>query len=183
MTYVRDIKAKSVYDRERYQRIRTRRLAARVPDPIESLTTDERAYIAGLVDGEGSIFVGAVGPHRHKTTYPILVIAMTHRGVIEWLCSRLQSGKVLLHNQTSLRLHPHLKPQFRFTLFGRRAQLLCRTIEPYLKVKHEHAVLVAQFPVDARTGRGRKIGSDVAAIRQTLRERINALNHVRTDLA
>jgi hypothetical protein len=153
-------------------------LAQRPPDAIETLTSEERAYIAGLIDGEGSIYVAAVGPNRERSVYPIVTVAMTHRGVIEWLAGRLAAGTVKLHNQTNLRRSPNAKPQYRTQVFGKRAKLLCEAILPYLRVKAEQARLVSEFPVDARIAPGVKIDrSEINEARYRLRDQINALNH------
>jgi hypothetical protein len=169
---------KQEYDRARYLRLKKERLAQQQPDPIETLSPEERAYIAGLVDGEGSIYVAAVGPERDRTVYPIVVVAMTHRGVLEWLTERMQAGKLKLHNQTNLRKHPYMKPQYRFQLFGKRAQMLCKAMLPYMRVKHEQARLVCEFPCDARIAPGVKVErSKINEERFRLRDQINSLNH------
>jgi hypothetical protein len=62
--------SKKDYDRARYLRLKAERQARLPPEQIETLTSEERAYIAGLIDGEGSIFVTAVGPKRDRTVYP-----------------------------------------------------------------------------------------------------------------
>lgn len=166
------------YDRARYLRAKAARDALRPLDAITALTPEDRAYIAGIVDGEGSIFVAAVGPKRHRTVYPIVTVAMTHRPVIDWLATKLKAGTVKLHNQTNLRRRPHLKPQFRIQLFGKRAQLLCKALRPYLLVKAEQARLVCTFPVDARVAPGVKIErTAINARRYALRDQVNALNH------
>lgn len=170
--------AKTLYDRERYARLKAEREARRPPDPIATLTPEERAYLAGLIDGEGSIFVAAVGPQRHRSVYPIVTVAMTHHGVIEWMASRLEAGTVKRHNHTNVRRHPHLKEQVRTQVFGKRAKLLCEVLLPYLRVKTEQARLVTTFPTDARIAPGVKIEhSEINAIRYRLRDQINALNH------
>jgi len=110
--------SKRAYDRARYLKKKAEREAKRPPDPITLLSVEERAYIAGLVDGEGSIYIAAVGPRRERTVYPIVTVAMTSREVIEWLAALVHAGKVQLHNQTNLRRHPYMKPQYRFQLLG-----------------------------------------------------------------
>jgi len=170
--------AKREYDRARYIRLKTEQEAQRPPDPIETLAPEEKAYIAGLIDGEGSIYVAAVGPKRNKTVYPIVTLAMTHLGVVEWLSERLEAGTVKLHNQTNLRRYSYMKPQYRFQVFGKRARMLCEAMLPYLKVKRQQAELVATFPTDARIAPGVKIErTDINEIRFRLRDQINALNH------
>jgi hypothetical protein len=168
--------AKRGYDRERYLRLRAERDAAKPPDAIDLLTEAEAAYIAGIVDGEGSIFVGAVGPQRKRSVYPIICVAMTHRPVIEWLATKLDAGTVKNHH--SRRNRPgHWKPQYRMGLFGARAQRLCRRLLPLLIVKHEQARLVCEFPCDERRAPGRHLSPEVNQVRYELRDRINALNH------
>ena len=56
--------SKKEYDRARYLRLKAEREAQKPKDAIETLMPEERAYIAGLIDGEGSIYVAAVGPKR-----------------------------------------------------------------------------------------------------------------------
>src|SRR5574340_772873 len=63
---------KRAYDRARYVRRRDAARALQAPDPITLLSDTEAAYLAGLIDGEGSLYVGAVGPKRNRTCYPIL---------------------------------------------------------------------------------------------------------------
>ncbi|HEX9625030.1 MAG TPA: hypothetical protein VF979_11690 [Streptosporangiaceae bacterium] len=48
---------KQRYDRARYLRIRAERDATRAPDPIALLDVPTLAYLAGLTDADGSIYV------------------------------------------------------------------------------------------------------------------------------
>lgn len=116
-------------------------------DKTEHLTALELAYIAGLVDGEGSIYMAQYP--RHRTSYPAIVVAMTDRGVIDWLAECI-GAKVTLHNQTNLRRHPHYKPQYRTGLTGTRAARLCARLAPHLRVKRQQALLVDALWADYR---------------------------------
>lgn len=170
--------SKKEYDRARYLRKKQEREATKPPDLILTLTNEERAYLAGLIDADGSIYIAAVGPKRDKTVYPIVVVAMTHKPVIEWLGERL-AVTIRLHNQTNLKRFPYMKPQFRFQVFGKRAKLLCEAILPYMRVKNEQARLVTTFPTDVRIAPGITIDkTGVNEIRFKLRDEINGLNHV-----
>ena len=170
-------KTKAAYDRARYERLKEARNALKPPDAITTLTGEERAYIAGLIDGEGCLFVGAVGPQRDKTVYPIVCVVMTFKPVIQWLTERLQAGTVKNHGAKAKILLGY-KAQYRFGVSGKRAKLLCETLLPYMKVKREQARLITTFPVDARIAPGVKIRrSKINAVRYRLRDKINALNH------
>lgn len=170
-------KTKKDYDRERYLKIKTEKESRKPKDKILLLSDVDCAYIAGLIDGEGSLYISAVGPNRRKTVYPVVVVAMTEKPVIEWLKEVCDSGNIQLHNQTNLRKYPYMKPQYRFNLFGKRAQLLCKRIHPYLKVKKEQAEIIMSFVCDVRIAPGVKISKDINEVRLELRDRCNALNH------
>ena len=86
-------------------------------DPINRLSELDRAYIAGLIDGEGCIRIGRVGPER-ITFYPSISIGMTNREVIEWLQDRIHSGSIKLNNPTACRRNPKWKPQHLIRLNG-----------------------------------------------------------------
>lgn len=166
---------KKDYDRARYLQLKAKREAAKPTDPIIKLTNEERAYIAGLVDGEGSIYM--FHAEKRRTCYPAVCIAMTHKGVIEWLTDKLQSAKIQLHNSTNLRREPHLQPQYRFLLHGKRAQLLCKTILPYLRVKNKQAEVVKDFPCDYRIAPSVKIEETNAnELRMKLKKKLDELN-------
>lgn len=165
--------AKREYDHARYLTRRTRLLERRQPDPVTLLSKEELAYIAGIVDGEGSIFV----TKNPKTMYPIVTVAMTHKGVIEWICDKLKTPSLWINNQTGLRRGTNWKPQWRVQIQGRRAKILVAYLRPYLKVKAQHAELLSDYPVDARIGPGKKVGaSEINAVRESIRLQIKKLN-------
>lgn len=138
---------------------------------IDDLTEIDCAYIAGLIDGEGSIYVMK---HREKTFYPAISIAMTHQDVLAWFAKKLGLSvsdvprtPVGWRNQYSCRIH------------GKRAVALCRRLLPHLKVKREQAEMLLDFPFEARAGRsprGRFLDPEIVAKRAELREQVNALN-------
>jgi hypothetical protein len=168
------IEQKRVYDRARYLRAKTL-LPARPLDAIEGLSLVDRAYLAGLVDGEGSIYCGAFGPRRKLTCYPAFAIGMTDRAIIEWVAERLG---VAVSYVCKRKKNPNWKDQYFVRLTGRRAQLLCSVLLPFLKVKRRQAELVLLFPCEARFAPGLKIeGSEINITRFGLRDQINALNH------
>lgn len=163
---------KQRYDRARYRRLKQEREAARPPDQIAAISDLDLAYIAGLIDGEGSIHVAKA----RDCLYPQVVVAMTDRGVIDWLAERLGAGNVQLHNSANLRRHPTYRKQWRVMVTGRRAHLLCQRLLPFLKVKHPQAELVLTFPVDARAGAAQRLDPAISEMRQRLRSELSALN-------
>lgn len=166
---------KAEYSRARYRRLKTERDAARPPDPILSLTREELAYIAGLIDGEGCIRIGHVGPKK-RTLYLTLAVGMTHRGVIEWLRDKLSTGTIKVNNHTKIRENPRWRVQHLVRLHGKRAQLLCQALLPFMIVKKPHAEIALQFPCDCRSGPLVQLDPDVRRLRAGLAARMKVLN-------
>ena len=153
--------------------------ASNPKDPIETLDSETLAYLAGIIDGEGSIYVAAVGPQRTRSVYPIVCVAMTDLDLINWIAGILKAGTVKNHGTAKRsKENPHWKKQYRTQLFGKRAQLICGRLLPFLRVKRRQAELVLTFPCDARIAPGVKIErTSINEIRYALRDEINALNH------
>lgn len=171
---------KRAYDRARYLRLREERDAARPVDPVAGLDIAQLAYLAGLTDADGSIFV--THTNRLRTYYPTICWAMTHRATIDWVAELLGGTKVVLHNHTNRRRgttswgSSNFREQWRTGLTGARARLLCERMLPYMHTKAEQARIVASFPVDERRARGLRLSDDVRAERERLGAALSALN-------
>jgi len=174
----RPLTHKQLYDKARYQARKVKEPTGPA-DPIEMLSDIDRAYIAGLVDGEGCLRIGRVGgpkPSRKAYYYPIFLLGMSDEAVILWLRGKLSSGTVKLNNHTALRRNPRWKPQWQVRLYGKRTQTLCKVLLPYLKVKQAQARVVLEFPCENRMGPGSRLPQDVKEIRQHFYDVMSNLN-------
>ena len=177
---VPDRTAKQEYDRARYLRLKAEREATKDPDPISQLAETDIAYLAGLTDADGSIYV--THTNRLRTYYPTVLWAMTHRETIDWVQAAVGGGAVQLHNHTNLRRgttswgSSNFREQWRTQVAGARAQLLCHRMHPYMRTKAVQASLVVEFPVDARTAPGVHLPEEIRLRRVQLAEQISALN-------
>lgn len=170
---------KAEYDRSRYQREKQRRDESRPPDPILLLTELEKAYIAGLIDGEGSIHMTKRDARR--TAYLYVCVTMTHKPTIEWLSEKFGNKAVYVAPPKN---RPGLlgktKPAYSCRLGGKRAKLLSQVLIPYLITKLGHAKLAMEYPEDARIGPGKRLdGTDIAKAREAMKERFAELNNHR----
>jgi hypothetical protein len=172
--------AKRAYDRDRYLRLRAERDAARPADPITLLDEPTVAYLAGLTDGDGSIYV--THTNRLRTYYPTVSWAMTHRPTIDWVAEAFGGTSVVINNHTNMRTSrttwgkSKFKVQWKTVLAGQRAALLCRRMLPYLRTKRAQAELVVRFPVDVRRAAGLRLPDDIRALREELGRQISDLN-------
>jgi hypothetical protein len=157
--------------REGYARKRARELAARAPDPILAISDIDLSYIAGIVDGEGSVHCCFLGKDRRRTCHPIISVAMTDEGVIRWL------GDVFAVCVSVTKRKENYRTQFTVRLSGKRAVLLANRLIPFLRVKAAQAVLMSSFPADGRIGPGNVIeGTALNEMRLRLYDQINSLN-------
>lgn len=85
------------------------------------------AYLAGIVDGEGTIAVHRDGANRARF---VIEVKMTERIVIELLSKRF--GGVIVNRKPGAE---GWKPQFRWRVTAKAARSAYQELEPYLRLK------------------------------------------------
>lgn len=107
-----------------------------MPNPND-LTQLEIAYLAGIIDGEGCIFI-----HRRRDRTsgfePGLTITNTNPVLIDWLVSNL-GGSVTIYKRDGL------KDRYTWSMHGRKAVELASIVLPYLKIKSQQASILKSF--------------------------------------
>jgi hypothetical protein len=102
----------------------------------------ELAYLAGIIDGEGSIYVQ--GRIRFKSIhyFPRFQIVNTDRKLMEWIHKTFGG---LIYDKCRKKHNPKWKMQIEwFTTRGLLDQLLPLII-PFLVTKKEHALILIEF--------------------------------------
>ena len=87
----------------------------------------DAAYIAGLIDGEGTITLSR--EHRNENRRLVVSIASTQRCLLEFVADRTGCGKITNKRTTS---EPHTL-SFAFRVTNRQALELLRQVQPYLR--------------------------------------------------
>lgn len=138
---------------------------------IPSLSTD-LAYIAGIVDGEGTIRIvptrrgGAGTPVYHV---PALTITNTDLRLFEWLFTQVgcriykKSGREIETNRFG----------YEWRVFGKNAAALIQAIRPYLKVRTGQADLVLRMQ---RGRQGKRVDIESYLEHDDLVKRMHVLN-------
>ncbi len=108
------------------------------------LAETDKAYIAGIIDGEGSLGIYERGrpPTRCQTPsfMPTIRVAMTDREAIDFIAERFK-GRVNKYKHKD-----RTKPQYVFDLFSRKEIIpFLDAVRPYLKVKALNADLMLEF--------------------------------------
>lgn len=144
--------------------------------PVEQI-----AYFAGLIDGEGSIGIGATG-QRKKTASRgnishclHLTMGNTCFALIDWV-QRTFGGKAV----TQPRAKVGWSDCRYWGVQGENAERLLRLTLPYLIAKREQALVAIEFQIhvrDYRAGKQKPISREERAWREEQRRKIMALNN------
>lgn len=104
---------------------------------IRILSKEDAAYIAGLVDGEGTITL--TRKHRNENRQICVAISSTERNMLEFVKSVTGVGKITSKKTTQ----DHHKTSYAYYVSNRQALGLIEQIFPYLRsYKKKRAALV-----------------------------------------
>lgn len=90
----------------------------------------EKAYIAGIVDGEGSIML--IKFHNNLFPSPCVSIASTTIELLEWIKSSVRYGRIQSKKNYDINKH---KDSYTYTIRNDAAIALLIQIEPYLVIQ------------------------------------------------
>ena len=124
------------------------RLAARKQraDKLRSemsvISDTEAAYLAGLIDGEGCIFINKVrtrnsskGSKRGLSYRSGVAIAMTRLIVLKWVKRIVKAGKIRVYRKPAKNRHQ----AWRWSLWSLQASALLKRLLPFFVLKRRHA--------------------------------------------
>lgn len=117
------------------------------------------SYLAGIFDGEGTIYIGLMSDKRR--TFLKVGITNTHLGLMKWLVKNF-GGAYLSEQRQSYRLLYRWSPKGK-----KNREIFLLGVLPYLIVKREQALLALEFD---------RLNESNPEKRDKLRLRIQALN-------
>jgi hypothetical protein len=101
------------------------------------ITETDRAYLAGIIDGEGCIGVAYRRVKGKRYITPTLQVNNTRQELLEWLYERYGGG---VYHRTDTR--PTRKPSWLWSVAGQKALTAIRDAYPYLLLKVDQADIV-----------------------------------------
>lgn len=103
------------------------------------MTNEEKAYIAGIIDGEGSIML--IKFHNNQFPSPCVSVASTSIELLNWIKSKTNMRKIISKKNYNLEKH---KNSYTYVAKYNDAIYLLKEIEPYLviEVKKKRAKLI-----------------------------------------
>jgi len=106
---------------------------------IPILSPTDAAYIAGFLDGEGSIML--INKGKRVNLRVVLAQSIRGRAVLDWISSVIGAGISVNKNTPN----PKHAVGLTWVCNGRVAELLLKQLLPYLKIKHCQAELALEF--------------------------------------
>lgn len=110
------------------------------------LTELEKAYIAGLLDGEGCFFLHKyISSRKRPNQFQFSVgvkLNMTHKETVEWYANKV--GSTLVTCKRDYR-RENAKLQWRAQLGPKKGIELCKLILPFLITKKEQAKVLIEY--------------------------------------
>jgi len=126
---------------------------------VRNLSPEEAAYIAGLIDGEGT--VALTRKHAGENRQLVVSISSTEHSILEFVLHTVGVGKIT-SKQTS---RPNHRPGLTFAIANRQALALLAQIHPFLRsYKRRRSALVLSRYV-ALTPRNGRYSAEIAAAR------------------
>ena len=121
------------------------------------MTETERAYIAGLFDGEGSVDYAQRWENKTKGRYKVwrisCEISMTHQSVLEWVHEVLEFGTV-----RPKKVPEGKKPQWRWRCTYRDAYAFAKLVWPHVQVKlHKIEQIIDHYMPEDQSHKGKNV--------------------------
>jgi hypothetical protein len=128
----------------------------------------EKAYIAGIVDGEGSI--GLWRHHKNETHSPRVTVANNNLALLQWIQSKV--GGVIVSKK---KRQAHHGDSYAWSICQNRAIAFLNEIKGYLIIKKQQAELITG-EYKAVTHRAGKYTPEMLMKKEALVAKIRELN-------
>jgi hypothetical protein len=117
---------------------------------VRRLTPEEAAYLAGLIDGEGTITL--TRRHANERRQLVLSISSTERALVEWSLTSIGVGKITGKRTCSAAHAPGLT----YTVSNQQALNVLRQVVGYLRSYKQRRARLALARYDELTPRNGK---------------------------
>lgn len=115
------------------------------------MTETEKSYIAGIIDGEGSVMLQRI--HKNEPPSPCVSIASTTLELLEWVKNTVGKGRIISKKNYNIEKH---KDCYSYVLRRNDAISLLNDIYPYLiintKKKRAELIISTYKSITPRNG-------------------------------
>ena len=140
-------------------------------------TTEEIAYLAGIVDGEGCFYIGNVKQGKYGSGYQwhsMLKITSCDEILILWLEKTFGGSKDSRYRWTSKRAFT--RPVFNWQATGEMLDYILPQIHKYLIIKRPHCEVMIQYRLTSKNIGSKRLSEAVNIRRFELMNKIRNLN-------
>lgn len=138
---------------------------------------EKLAYLAGIIDGEGSIMLwkSEIDPSRRGQFNLRVNISTTDKCLMVWLFENF-GGRFYEMNAPSRKSNPNWKQQYIWEVKRPEMLKFLKNIHPFLVIKKERCEVAIRFR-ETFAKRERFLTKETFDIRQSLYEQMKHLNH------
>lgn len=126
----------------------------------KQLTPTIAAYIAGLIDGEGTITL--CRKHKNDNRQLVVSISSTEKYLLEYVLEVVGTGKIT----TKKTVKTHHSPSFTYAIYNRQALSLLEQISPYLQTYKKYRSQLILKDYLRLTPRNGKYSEELRAAKQ-----------------
>ncbi len=139
------------------------------PIKVSDLTPEQAAYLAGLIDGEGTITLTRV--HRYENRRLVVSISNNDLPLLKFVKAELGAGRI-----TTKRIYNDRHARsFTYQISSRQALDLLRQLIPYLRTYRVNRAKLALNDYPRLTPRNGRYNPEVAAARRVFERRLLAI--------
>lgn len=107
---------------------------------VPKLSSAEKGYIAGLLDGEGCLGLYVYKGGNKKAN---MSVANTYRPVLAWACKKMECGSIRKYKN---KRQWATKPCFQWTISSQpHIKEVLKTLLPFLQIKKDKATSIINF--------------------------------------
>ncbi|SFJ97287.1 LAGLIDADG family homing endonuclease [Methylophaga sulfidovorans] len=130
------------------------------------LSAIDAAYIAGLIDGEGTVTL--CRKHKNENRQLSVTISNTERELLDYVLTKLVVGKITKKKTAQ----SHHTPSLTYAIYNRQALSLLKQITPYLRTYKRHrAEYILQHYLNV-TPRNGKYSKELLNARKQFEEKV-----------
>ena len=138
---------------------------------VRTLSREDAAYIAGLIDGEGSVSLAR--KHAGESRQLVVTISNTERSILDYVLHAVGCGKIT-RKRTS---RTHHRPGLTYAITNRQALALLAQVHAYLRSYKRHRSSLVLSRYLALTPRNGRYSAELASARANFEEEFLGMTH------
>jgi hypothetical protein len=145
---------------------------------MNALSETQKAYLAGLIDGEGCLTILKNKSQQNENVSPVytacLIIVMTDSEVIQYIKDLLGVGSIFIQHRENQGLKHSDTYRYTLNTHGKLYELLS-SISPYMIVKRDEAAILLEYlalPKAKQAGRNHSTSPYYVMQRETYYQRL-----------